>query len=179
MADSLQLDGTVLKLTNSSDLSISGNLLNGKRPANGKHNKKYVYDNIGRTETQQPQQQQSQIQNDVLLTEISTNNCLLPSQSLPLAQSSILSSMLPSIQNSNDSKVNLSKINNNHNTKLNGKKCEMKKSVNSVNRTTNSGSKKLLPPPPPTSHPIMDLEIDDLRKKRCTDRYDSSESSDR
>lgn len=47
-------------------------------------------------------------------------------------------------------------------------------------------TKRLLPPPPPmpittaVTVTALDLqEIEDLRKKRCADRYDSSESSDR
>lgn len=50
-------------------------------------------------------------------------------------------------------------------------------SVQHVGLTT-MNAKALLPPPPPI--PAMDLQdIEDLRKKRCADRYDSSESSDR
>lgn len=50
-------------------------------------------------------------------------------------------------------------------------------SVQNVGLSTLEAKRILLPPPPPTT---MDLqEIEDLRKKRCADRYDSSESSDR
>lgn len=47
-------------------------------------------------------------------------------------------------------------------------------------QNTQKGNKQKMQSAHQDQQTLMDLqEIDDLRKKRCADRYDSSESSDR
>lgn len=191
MADSLQLDGAVLKLTNKSEVNISKIDINSHELVNENQIKCYC-DKIERCETQKSEN---------ILSESTSKICILPSQSLSSSSPSSLSLsisssvMSPSIQ-IETAKKQLNGIINNKN-ELKNDISEIQKSVQHVGLTKvknfqqqqqqqkhhhqqqqqqQEHAKKILLPPPP----IMDLqEIEDLRKKRCADRYDSSESSDR
>lgn len=208
MADSLQLDVAVLKLTNNSEVNTSEIDANSHELVNGQLNKFYC-DKIERSETQQ---------SEIIRTEnnIASNISILPSQSStvspspsssatqsslssinsnPLSsQSSLLPflAMSPSLQNvttaatttnapnsqfaSNDlSALSKSVLNFDLNSKVasyqsQAKNLEFQK-PQAMDATASAAAAAVAA--------ATQQQEDDLRKKRCADRYDSSESSDR